>query len=274
MMTDIKFIGDTQLERDIAPVGEVLRIMKSETVRKISSAISKIDKQIEDKVSSLPVQGFAGLPPTSMPFDRTQTLPTNVRKILVGQLRRYSNWRYPGMTILNHDTDFTKHLAQCEPLYLVSNEQLYINQAMENYTDVYKTRVRPYLVHGDIDFHKLPHGQFGFIFCWNTFEHMQASSIETYMLWFSHLLRPGGTLLMSYNDADTVMGAQKVDWGGSDFTTRRSLAFAAEKVGLNLHKAMTFSTDSGEISWLELQKYGELETIKVHPTMGIVNRIE
>jgi hypothetical protein len=117
---------------------------------------------------------------------------------------------------------------------------------------------------------KLPHNQFGFIFCWNHFNYLPMPEIQKYLTDITTLLRPGGTCMFSFNDCETFHGAKHVEFGGVFYTTKTMIVKAVTDLGLEVTESFSFETAWHNMSWIEVKKPGELTTIKAHQTLGLV----
>lgn len=208
--------------------------------------------------------------------NRKITIPDSIQEILHGRIRLYADWHHPGLEIGPRDGLLTPHLVGCDPLYLAETRQEYLDTSTSQFPEEYINRVRQYIVDytKDSSLLQLPHEQFGFIFSWNFFNYLPFSIIECYLRDAFALLKPGGTFMFGYNDANMVNGALHAEWGGMSYVTQQMLTKAATEIGYEITSTSHgFDCVWHNISWLEIKKPGILSTIKAHQTMGIVRDI-
>jgi hypothetical protein len=253
--------------------------LEKEKQDKVAQIIESIDYKIQELSVEYFAKGYEYFDAT-VEDDRDEQsgrklpLPDHIREVILGRIRLYSDWHYPGMEIGPHDGEFTSHLVACDPLYLVDVHREYLDSTMSQFTLEFQNRIRPYLINVDQGLSTLPQNQFCFIFSWNTFNYLPLDYIKEYLFDVFGLLRPGGTFLFSYNDGETYNGARHVEWGGMSYMPKSLLVAVAEGHGFEVTTSFGFETDWHNISWLEIKKPGTLSTVKAHQTLGIIKDIE
>jgi hypothetical protein len=139
--------------------------------------------------------------------------------------------------------------------------------------DVYRHRIRPYVIDRFIPrrkyFGDLPTNQFGLIVAWNTFNNLPLSMCEQVLKQLLELLRPGGTLLFTYNDCDNAYNIRTFEQNFRQFTPGSILSRTAQDLGYNIR----FRTRSIH-GWMELRKPGRLETIRGGQALGRVIHVK
>jgi len=101
--------------------------------------------------------------------------------------------RYAYRTMANHGDWFSKWQLM---------------QLINHLPEQYQRRVRLY-TENNLDFSELPQGQFGNIIVWDYFNHLTLEQVKNYFEELLKLLRPGGEITFSYNNAETSIGLQK-----------------------------------------------------------------
>lgn len=203
-------------------------------------------------------------------------MPDSINEILLGKIRKYSDWHFPGMEIGPHDGQYTGYLVGCDPLYLVDVHHEYLDSAITQFPPEFQARVRTYCIgfqRNEKGLVSLPQNEFGFIFSWNFFNYMPLDEIRTYLTDVAKVLRPGGMFLFGYNDGDMYNGARHVEWGSMAYTPKSMLVPLIESFGLEVVASFGEDYNWHNISWLEVRKPGELYTIKAHQTIGTVEDI-
>lgn len=195
---------------------------------------------------------------------RNLYIPEGVGEIINGTIGLYVDWRYPGLEIGCRDGEFTKHLVGCDPLYITDVHQEFLDSTMNSHTAEYQRRLRPYLIQNS-DMSKLPVGQFGFVFSWNFFNYLSLDSMNKYLTQCFELMRPGGVIMFSYNNADLASPAAYADSYFMSYAPKSELIPLCEKIGFEV-----ISTTDIEpaISWAELRKPGDLKLVKAHQVLG------
>jgi SAM-dependent methyltransferase len=191
-----------------------------------------------------------------------------VTKEVLGRIRKYTSWRWPGLYLGCRRNQFTQEMVASDPLYLVDHREEYLSSAISQFTSEYQRRVRTYQILTP-DLSDLPQNTFNFVLSWNYFNYLGSQRVCAYIKSVASLLRPGGIFLFSYNDADTVQGALAAESGIMGFTTKSELKAQVQQLGLEIVEDR--SPEVG-INWLEVRKPGQLTTIKAHQVLGEIRR--
>lgn len=246
--------------------------------KKLDTLIDNINTEIAEITKGYLIAGYKSFV-TSIEDEReNRLLPLSdvARDTLIGRIRAYSDWHYPGMEIGPREGDLTTHLVGCDPLYLVDVRYEYMDSIKAKFSEEYQARIRTYHI-GNLTNEKglaeLPQNQFGFVLSWNMFNYLPLEEIKKYLFDVFGVLRPGGTFLFSFNDGDTYNGARHVEWGGMSYTPKSLLIPIIEGHGFELATSYNFDSDWHSISWLEIKKPGTLSTIKAHQNLGMIKNI-
>jgi hypothetical protein len=188
--------------------------------------------------------------------------------LLKTKLRNLSDWRLPGMIIRPGKEDFIEDLVPLDPLYLVDQHQDLLLPSVRKFTPEYQRRLREYVVDdrqpGPI-LGKLPDNQFGFVFAYNFFNFKPMEILNRYITELAAKLRPGGTLLMTYNNCDRAQGVGLAERAWMMYQPKRLVVAHVERSGLELVNA---HDGMGDLSWLEIRKPGNIETIRGGQTLA------
>ena len=188
--------------------------------------------------------------------------------LLRSHLRNLGDWRLPGLILRPGRETFIEDMVPLDPLYLVDQHEELLQPSVESFTPEYQRRLRQYVVNdrqaGPI-LDKLPQNQFGLVFAYNYFNFRPMEVIRRYVTELFDVIRPGGTLIMTYNNCDKAQGIGLVDRGFMCYTPKRHIVQHAEDVGFEF----TFNHDGlGDLSWLEFVKPGEIESIRGGQTLA------
>jgi SAM-dependent methyltransferase len=252
--------------------------IKSSVDMKINEILLQIDNDIQKQASEYFNESYKRF---IVPYENdrsTRTLPysSEIEQILLGRIRRYVDWHYPGMEIGPHDGQLTQHLVGCDPLYLIDIYPEYLEITKSSFPKEYQERLRTYCIghqRNEKGLAELPQNQFGFVFSWNVFNYLPLEEIKKYLKDIFNVLRPGGVFMFSFNDGDSHNGAKQVEFGRMAYAPKELLITMTEIFGFELISSYGFEESWHNISWLEIKKPGVLSTIKAHQTLGEIRNI-
>jgi hypothetical protein len=201
---------------------------------------------------------------TNVRFGRQLTMTPEVYDVVKQRIELYMDWKYPGLEIGLQNQELTKLMVALDPFYLVDPNQVLIQDTLDSFTPEYQQRLRTYHVNS-IDLSCLPQGQIGFALCWNYLNYKSLDTIKLWLMEVFKVLRPGGTFMFSYNNADTASGAGLAESMWMSYMPKSILIPLCEMVGFEIAHEFDFETSA---SWLEVKKPGQLETIKAHQVLG------
>jgi hypothetical protein len=188
--------------------------------------------------------------------------------LLRSHLRNLSDWRIPGMIIRPGTASFIEDLVPMDPLYLVDQHEDLIQPAASKFTPEYQRRLRKYVITDRTEqpiMADLPQGQFGLVFAYNYFNYKPIEIVRRYLDEIYALLRPGGVLIMTYNNCDRAQGVGLAERNFMCYTPERYICQHAESVGFE----STFSHNgAGDLSWLEFGRPGEITSLRGGQTLA------
>lgn len=184
---------------------------------------------------------------------------------LLKRIGLHSTWKYPALEIGCRDGKWTKYLVASDPLYIADYFPEFISSSIKQFPSLYQDRIRKYIIH---DWHKingLPKNAFNFIFSYNFFNYLSIDSIKQLLIQSLDWLKPGGSIIFTYNNADLHAGAAYAESYFMTYVPKSILVPMAESLGF----VETFSIDlDPAFSLLELSKPGELKTVKNGQVLG------
>jgi SAM-dependent methyltransferase len=205
-------------------------------------------------------------------LDRRMPMTADVQQMISNRIKSYVDWKYPGLIIRPGVETFISDLVALDPLYLVDYSTELLQPALSTFPEEYQRRLRVYeqdpCSTNVLD--ALPDNQFGMCLAFNFFEFTPLEVVEQYLRNIFNKLRPGGILAMTFNDCDRAHCVALVEKNFCFYTPGQRVKATAKSIG---YRQMFSWTDAGNLTWLELRKPGELESIRGGQTLAkIVNK--
>lgn len=202
-------------------------------------------------------------------LDRQNTPPTTVDYIR-SRVQRLNTWQYPAMILRPGNEVFINDMVACDPLYLVDIKHELLTPALDLYNVTYQQRLRTYVIdeHGQEPMlKKLPDGQFGLILAYNYFNFRPFEVIRQWLAELWKKLKPGGMLLITFNDCDNDKAVMLAEQNYCCYTPGYLLKQLAQTLGYEiLHEW----SDHGPSTWLELQRPGSFVSLRGGQTLAKV----
>jgi len=184
------------------------------------------------------------------------------------RLKNLTDWRLPGMIIRPGIETYIEDMVPLDPLYVVDHDSELMRPAISKFTPEYQRRLREYVINDWADgpiLDKLPNNQFGTIFAYHYFNRKPVPIICKFLTEFYQKLRPGGSVLMTYNNCDLAHGVIRAEHVWMLYTPRRLIEQHAIETGFELTDA---HDGKGDVSWLELRKPGDIVSLRGGQTLA------
>jgi SAM-dependent methyltransferase len=142
--------------------------------------------------------------------------------------------------------------------------------AINKFPIEYQRRLRHYYARESLDgniLESIPENQFGVCLAFNFFEFKPFEILKKYLQEIYHKLKPGGVLIMSYNDCDRAHCVALVEAHFTCYTPGSMVKNFAESIGF---EQLYHWNDRGNLTWLELRKPGTLSTLRGGQTLAKV----
>ena len=189
-------------------------------------------------------------------------LTSDAQNLILHRIKRFSGWENTTMVLHPGNEPWLEHMVSNDPLYLVDESYELLHPTMSQFNPMYQSRLRTYIIHEDQDeeiLQQLPNNQFGLVLSWNYFNHRPFEVIRRYLTELYEKMRPGGTLLMTYNDCDRWQGVKAVEACIALYTPGSLIKSFAESLGF----IQTFDYhDNSSWTWIEFQKPGERQSLR------------
>jgi hypothetical protein len=237
-----------------------------------------IYEEIQEKITSLSSRFFQENYQTELKYAspefirKVRVMPENDKFLeeIAQRINLYSNWKYPALEIGCRDGDWTKLLVASDPLYIADVFPEFLTSAVEQFPDLYRGRVRKYLIHDFYKINNLPKNQFGLIFSFNFFNYLSIDSIKQLLIRAMEWLRPGGTIIFTYNNADLSTSAGLAESYFMTYVPESVLVPMAESIGFET--VISYNSDPSH-SFIEFKKPGVLNSIKASQALGEIKHI-
>ena len=162
--------------------------------------------------------------------------------------------------------DITKHLIHGTPLYIVEEDTEGSVVKTDFFNEVMKNRIAWYNMDDDDNdiLSALPQNQISCFVVIDYFNFKTEQIITKYLESIYKCLRPGGTVIFTFNNCDYPNAIDKVDEMYYCYTTGTQMKNICASIGFEILKLTAIGYDELDngISWLEIKKPGQLSTIR------------
>lgn len=262
----------TSIEEHIEHIDNIIPDIITTIKSEINTAASKFYSR------GYTINGFSGSNKTDAYTERNNRkllINDTTRADIVNLIREKTDWKFPALEIGPGDGEWTGYLVAADPLYLLDIHQEFLDSTTGKFNEFYRRRLRPYLIgdsvdKSDFDLSILPVNQFGFIFSWNVFNYFPEYETKLMLSQCYELLRPGGSMIFSYNNCDLTSCAEFAEQGFRSWMTEEILVKLCKEIGFDIIKHVS---PEETFSWIEIKKPGTLKTVKAHQVLGkIISR--
>ena len=204
-------------------------------------------------------------------LNRRPVLTEEVENLLRARIQNYVDWQHPGMIIQPGLEKFVEDMVGFDPLYLVAQQHDLLVPAFNRFPEKYQRRLGLYTVREDLNgniLEKIPNEQIGLCLVYNFFEFKPFEIVRKYLTEIYQKLKPGGTLVMTFNDCDRDKAVKLAEQHYACYTPGIMIQQFATTVGYT----QTFSwNNNGPTTWLELRKPGELTSLRGGQTLAKIH---
>lgn len=249
-------------------------------ISKFSNGVEKLREQLRHEISSKDeeyLQASHDIWINGMAYDTNKVILNRRMRIdseddlfLRGRLKGLTDWRIPGMIMRPGVETYIEDMVPLDPLYVVDHNEALMDPTISKFTPEYQRRLRKYVIDDKqpgLILGQLPNKQFGLIFAYHFFNHKPLELIKRYLTEMYDKLRPGGVILMTYNNCDLAHGVIRAENAWMLYTPKRLILEHAHDLGLELETAYD---GKGDVSWLELRRPGDITSIRGGQTLAEV----
>ena len=203
-----------------------------------------------------------------------ETLSNGVQELFESRIKMYTSWRYPGMQLRPAAGTWTKHMIDCDPLYLVDFSEKLFEPIKKQFNTTYQKRLR----YCTIDknqfpcYNAFPKNQFGIIVANYFFNQTTTNAIKQHLKELWGLLRPGGVIIFTYNNCDLEQSVVKFENGYDCYCPARAIIPMVRNIGFEL---LAEFNESGVMQWIEIARPGQIQSIRGGQSLAkIMNKPE
>lgn len=204
---------------------------------------------------------------------RTCDLDPISKEFLAVRLDMKTGWQVPALIIRPTKSWLVDHTVACDPVYYADFNADLLAPTDTWFTPEYQQRLCKYVFDENVTgsmFDHLPADQFGLIYVPYFLNFRPLEIIEKYLAELFTLLRPGGYLLFTFNNCDTVSGAKLFERFCGSYVPARLLKPIVDKLGYSV--IYEFNDDRG-LSWFELQRPGDRPSIRAGQTLAAIKNL-
>ncbi len=213
-------------------------------------------------------QAEQGLDTADSVLNRAPNVLPGVITTLTTSIRRLVDWRLPGLIVRPAKEDFfIDPMVTFDPLYVADHGQEYLDPFTTQFPELYQRRIRRYIINenGSQLLMHLPVAQFGVILMYNFLNYKPLPLLLRYVSEAFELLRPGGTMIMTFNDCDVGQNMGLCERRFMMYQPWRLIEPVLTKVGYEI-KAL--HRPGGDVVWAELGRPGEITSLRGNAPMA------
>ena len=184
------------------------------------------------------------------------------RDLLSVRIERHSSWQHSGLIIHPGRENWIDLMLGNDPLYIVDQHYDLLSPTISRFNETYQKRLRPYVIKEDFDSEiltRIPNNQFGVVLVYGYFDYKPFEIIRQYLSELYNKVRPGGTVLMTFNDCDRWPAVLASEVSVMRYTPGWMVRDWAKVLGFEIKFDWN---EDGTWSWLELQKPGEFKSLR------------
>jgi len=186
-------------------------------------------------------------------------------------IAKHGSWKHAAFIIHPGRESFIESMIDNDPLYLVDQNFELLEPAIARFNEVYQRRLRKYIIDEQSKqaiLSQLPNGQFGLCVVYHYFNFRPFEIIQRYLAEIYEKLKPGGVLLFTYNNCETLSGVRMVEAGRRCYATEYLIKQEIFKIGYELIHSEDYDAITGPGTWMEIKKPGELTSIRGSQTLA------
>lgn len=202
-------------------------------------------------------------------LNRRFNLSDAANTVISGRLALHAkDWRMPGAVIRPGLESWHRNLAaSLSPMYFIDHDWELMEPIKQHFPQEFLDRLRLDMVHEHdhgVNLDCLPDHQLGFVLAYNFFNYKPFEITTFYLEEIMKKLRPGGILAFTFNDGDRPGGAELVERRYACYTPGSMIQALADRLGYKV--SWQYHIDAA-VTWIELQRPGDLDSIRAGATL-------
>lgn len=198
-------------------------------------------------------------------------LDNDIKKELIHNISEHCSWKYPGLVIRPNDMDLIAPLTSLDPLYVLEEDVTLLSFIKSQWSEKYQSRLR-YNIINDNDatiFKNIPQAQIGFVLITDFFNYKPLEIIKKYSREVFDVLRPGGTMLFTYNNCNLSTSVKLFEHMFRSYTPKSLVVPILELIGFEI--TSTFDDPNTSTSWIIVKKPGTVSTLRGGQCLAKIN---
>ena len=268
---DLAVTSDDNFSQKITALAKnhdsVLAIARSD-IDKLQAIIDEVNQQIDNLTTRFFESDYQfecqHYTVDDIRYNKIMTIGDAAEQDLLKKIQLHATWKYPTLEIGCRGGRWTRELVSADPLYIAEYFQEFLDSTSGLFPQEYQNRLRKYLIR-DFKIDNLPSNQFSFIFSVDFFNYLSLDTIKQFLKQVMTWLRPGGTMIFTYNNADMSASAGLCDSYFMTYVPKSMLVPMVESLGFQVVSSADYLPST---SWLEIRKAGTLSTVKAHQALG------
>jgi len=190
-------------------------------------------------------------------------------KLLRHRIKINSNWKYPGLLIRTQKEDFFTDMVDSDPLYIYDTHHALLEPCLASVTENYRARLRIGIIDEshDVLFPKLPISQMGLVVVWNFFNYRPIEVLKRYLEACYLALRPGGTLIFTYNNCSRSLPVILCEHAFASFTPDWAVKALLSNIGFEMVNQYDCNY---HLNFIEVRKPGRLHSLRGGQTLAVI----
>ena len=201
-------------------------------------------------------------------LDRRFELAPEQQDFVRSRVQFFSDFHHAGMLIRPGRESWITNMVACDPLYVVDESYDLLAHVKEYFPEQYVNRLRWTIINErgpEPWLHAIPDGQLGFCFAYNFFHYKPWEVIKTYLTEVWTKLRPGGTLVFTFNNCDRYGAVANAERNYMTYTPGRLMRGMCELLGYEIREWRDFDR---ACTWVEITKPGSVRSLKAGQTLA------
>jgi hypothetical protein len=254
---------ETQLENAVGKVATSLNELEN-CITGIIDDVNRMISEIEPEYFARSYNWYqqeSGYETMDYILNRQLIVPEEDFDPLKFRVKNLTDWRYSLLCIRPGREDHIRWLVPAHPLYIADTDHELLQPAIDKFNTKYQRHLRPYKIKEDHDsmFDFIPDQQLGLIYSYYFFNFRPFEVIKRYLTELYHKLKPGGSIIFTFNNCDYSGGVRLTENMFCCYTPGKMLERLVESLGY-LH-IETVNTENG-LYWMHLQRPGSLTTLR------------